>query len=443
MKKKLFVSALSYTMVFICLMLLNSCQIDDWSDIFNKHEVGDTLWIHESSGGPLHINKSLALANSGSIIYAEGGTTVNWKPCRIVSIHKKDGITEWISPELDHIGISSQIMIGDDGTIYVIGYYTLYAIDPGTGQFKWKWEVPETLPHPDIPGGTVYTKGQIGALALNNKGEIIVGSIGSGVYWRGIYCLKPDGQLKWYNLKVVAGMVISNFSIGKDGHIFYFTASGSGKLFSVDGNTGNERWRIDSWSGNASANNILVDHDGTLLATFKKSSDEPLLLHRIDPLNGNIIWSSTENAESGFSNKWLGADGVVYQHFPYDGGMNRYDMLTGSRSTFLSTEYSYANAIGAINDKEQLHIVYHSSGSVNRLGAFNKDGSLEWSFAMGGLDAPPLLISDQKVIYSIINDHPVSYLPTRICAIQGNAKLAKKGWPVINHDNRNTCNVNK
>lgn len=52
-----------------------------------------------------------------------------------MALNKENGTVKWHSPDFDHMDISSEIIVGDDGTIYVIGYYTLYAIDPSSGQF--------------------------------------------------------------------------------------------------------------------------------------------------------------------------------------------------------------------------------------------------------------------------------------------------------------------
>jgi len=77
------------------------------------------------------------------------------------------------------------------------------------------------------------------------------------------------------------------------------------------------------------------------------------------------------------------------------------------------------------------------------LGIFDYDGTLDWEVNMDGFTGHEILISDNKVIYGIINLHSTSYIPTKICAIQGDARLASSGWPRPAHDNRNTSNFSK
>ncbi len=216
--------------------------------------------------------------------------------------------------------ISSEIIVGDDGTIYVIGYYTLYAIDPSSGQFLWTWEVPENVPHPDNPEGTIFTKGQIGALALTDQGDLVLGTIGSGVYSRALYCIDTNGSTRWYNLNASGWGVYSGIFIGKNDALFYYTSFEQEKLMSVSVSSGAILWSKNVWGVGAAANNILIEDDGSLICSFKKSADEPMALHRVDPSNGNIQWSSS--AESNWSTKWLGPDGAVYQYFMWDGGSN-------------------------------------------------------------------------------------------------------------------------
>ena len=73
----------------------------------------------------------LQLEKMVQIYFGASGGTVFWKAARIYALNKENGKIKWKSEALDHIALGSQIVVGDDGTLYVIGYYNLYAIDPG------------------------------------------------------------------------------------------------------------------------------------------------------------------------------------------------------------------------------------------------------------------------------------------------------------------------
>lgn len=421
--------------LFLTITIFNNCDLIDDDPPKDEHEVGDTLWIHDIIGGDsLFIDQSMAIGKDGSIYYAKSGGTAYWTPSRIVALNKDNGSLKWESPTLDNIAISSQIVVGDDGTIYVIGFYNLYAIDAGTGQFKWTWTVPQTLP--DGEGGNVYTYGQIGALALTNSGDLVLGSVGSGAYFRALYSISKTGATKWHNLKANGTGIISNIAVGKNEQLFYYSKiEGEDKLVAVDANTGSIQWTTKVANATSGGNNIVIQDDGKLVCSFVANAGEPSRLHRIDPANGNILWSSV--GESSYWPMLIGTDGSIYQNVS---AINKFSASTGDRQIFNSS--ILADEIGAINSEGQLIIANTASG-VRYLSTFDSDGSMDWTVPIDGVLGGPIVVSNEKVIYSVINLHPISRLPKQIYAIQGNAKLATTGWPRPAHDNRNTSNVNK
>ena len=405
-----------------------------------EYETGDTLWIHETPvQDSMWINKSLAIGNDGAIYYAAGGATINWIPARVFAIDPEDGSLKWKTEAIDHMAISSQIVVGDDGTVYVIGYYTLYAFNPDNGATKWTWRVPENLPHPDIPGGTLFTLGQIGALALTDNGDLILGSIGSGVYSRALYCIDKDtGVKKWHQLKLNGVGIESGISIGPDNTAFYYTETdldGNGAkdyLLAVNAQNGQLKWATQINSIVAGSNNIAIREDGNLLAAFVPFGENTMYYHIVNSSDGQILWKSTEQAP--WHEKWIGPDGTYYGT---SNGIKQVDPNSGALSLVQVGDF------GAITENNRIVMTYAPT-NVSRLGVFYPDGTLDYEVTMNGITGGGTVISGDQVIYSIINEHWAgSYLPTKICAIQGESPLASKGWPKLYHDNRNTSNWRK
>jgi len=151
----------------------------------------------------------LIVEKDGSIYYSASGGQANWESSRIYAINKTDGSLKWKTEPLAIWHLNSNIVVGDDGTIYVLSYTKLYSIDPNTGAFNWVWEVPHTI-------GDYYTYGEVGGLALANNGDLIFKTNGGGSYYRALYCVGSDGQTKWHHFIGAEGTPIT---IGYNGTI--------------------------------------------------------------------------------------------------------------------------------------------------------------------------------------------------------------------------------
>jgi len=417
------------------LLFMGSCESFDWPPNRNTANPGDTLWIHDLPGtDSLFIDHSLAIGTDGSVYYAAGGGTVHWTASRIHAINKSDGSLKWRSGTLDHMGLSSEIVVGDDGTIYVIGFYTLYAIDPANGSFKWTWEVPETLPAPD-GNGRVFTKGQIGALALTDDGDLALGSVGSGVYSRALYLVSKSGTMVWANLNANGGAIYTGISIGKNNTAFYLTTLLFGDAFkyavaAADLSSGSIKWKTEIKSAGTGLNNIAINDDGTLCVAFSKPDENEIVLHKLDPGNGQIIWSGQEAVYP--TSKLFDPSGQIIL---LDGGFRTFDG-SGVETHFQPGQFGSFDAKGRMV----------GSGSIDRIPlmfCYTTSGILDFSVGMAGLMGFEMVISTDKVVYGIINLHPVSRIPTQICAIQSDSPLSGSNWPRLGHDNRNTSNINK
>ena len=422
---------------FLFILFVLSCDECTLIPSGPVYQTGDTLWIHETPvKDSMFIGNSLAIGKDGSIYYSAAGGTVTWKAAQLFALNEEDGTAKWKTETMDNIGLNSQIVVGDDGTVYAIGSKKLYAFDQDDGSTKWIWEVPETLPYEGYPNG-VFTRAGIGGLALTNDGDLICGSVEAGVYWRSLYCIDKNGQKKWHNLDAVNGGVGSGIYIGKNNTAYYYTYIYYGNetkeaLVAVNAGTGNILWTIPISSWRGVSNNIAIDASGNLFCAFTPEGSTEMKYHRVDGANGTILWSSSEPCNGG--EKWIGPDGGLYEEWS---GLYQVNASNGAKTLVVSCEF------GSINQNNRLVSAFTDADYKRKLGVFYPDGLIDFSVPMDGLEGHQLVISDDEVIYGIINLHPVSRLPTKICAIQGNAALANSGWARVNHDNRNTSNWSK
>lgn len=421
------ISRLTQNLLFVLLGLfmltIIGCEkIDDIiDDPIVENELGDTLWIKDRIEGDYFMSNSLARGLDGSIYYAVGGGSVYGTPARIVALNEQTGSKLWQTDEMDHPGLSSNIIVGDDGTIYAIGFHILYAIDPNNGTFKWTWEVPQTLPLPD--GGEINSYCQIGALALLNNGDLVLGSIESGVYSRALYGISKNGVKLWHNQEAVSWGISGAITIGPNNRVLYYD---NYHLKSVDGASGQLQWTKKVASIWSAANNIIVDDSGNLICSFKEEGGTNFYLHKVDPANGNILWTSADI--STIYGQLLSPSGYVTQLI---GNLHLFDTNMGNARKFTAVNLGNVSAITSTNQ----YLIPAQQDWEYGCSTYNEDGTLDWHMKMDYM-VGQIVIDDNKVIYGIRSDG-------KVFAIQGNAKLATSGWPKIGHDNRNTCNWSK
>jgi outer membrane protein assembly factor BamB len=435
----------------LLLFSLQSCTDDDVSDPGNTNNppignVGDTLWIHEIEGkDSLIIDNSLAIGKDGAVYFSVSGGTLHWTAARIRALNPENGVLLWESERLDHIALSSQIVVGDDGTVYAIGFYTLYALDPISGATLWTWEVPNELPNPDNPSSNFYVKGQLAGMALTDEGNILTQTSGSGIYNRSIYCINPQGSMLYYNLNANGWGVESGISVGKNNTAYYYSrdinANNQGlNLVAIDTRDGSIRWTKEVFATGCSSNNIAVLDNGNLFCAFGESGTTSLKYRVIDGTNGMTLWTGSSVASS-CEAKLIGPSGNYYR----DHGAHRINASSGSEELIINVPNSFLTRLSAINSNARLVTAFDDVDNQRKLGVFYSDGLIDFetSVPMSGLEGYNMVISDEKVIFGIVNETSGSRLPSKICAIQSNATLANSGWPRRYHDNRNTSNVNK
>jgi len=359
------------------------------------------LWIPDAP---------LALGKDGSIYYSAHGGQVTWDSSRIYAINKTDGSLKWKTEPLAIWHLNSNIVVGDDGTIYVLSYTKLYSIDPNTGAFNWVWELSHTI-------GDHNTYGEVGGLALANNGDLIFKTNGSGSYYRALYCVGPDGQTKWHHFIGADGTPIT---IGYNGTIYDIGHESQYYLYAYNPSTGNEIWKVPMDSYGSFSNNIIVADDGNLIWLDNGN------LVKGDAADGHTIWKTA--AQSNYFNKVLDPDGFVYLWDQWAG-----TAVFNSQTGVKKESRIHVTDWPTIDSRGRLCGVI--GGSESRLSVNDADGNVVWKNSIDSFYGGSLAISADKVIY-IANDK-------KVYALQGDATLASSGWPKYSHDNRNTSNVNK
>ncbi len=377
--------------------------------------VGDTLWIHEK---PLVENTTwirdahMAIGNDGTIYYAADGGNNTFEPARVYAINKDDGSLKWKTDQLanSHPG---KIVVADDGTIFILSDHNLYSIDPNSGSINWEWEVPETI---IFEGNVVGSYGAVGALTLANNGDLILKTIGSGSYYRAMYCVNPQGTTRWYR---VIGAVGTNISIGITGYILDYAYWGNNKyLYAINQNDGSVFWKTPMLYNGAANNNIVITHNGGVICSMSDS------LGLLDPTTGEYIWKVV--AQTSNKIKLIANDGFV----------SVYDQWTGRH--FYNISNGIEEKIITSNAADPMvfdHIGNYYRGVSPGMVCYNAYQEELWSFNAGGSKGRSLTLSYDDVIYLVSGE--------KVFAIKGDNPLGQSGWFCATHDNRNTSNYLK
>jgi len=222
----------------------------------------------------------------------------------------------------EYSGISSGIVISDDGTIYFSGSYDFYAVYPN-GTLKWRYNtggVIESCPAIDkngviyigtshdlingnhlyafYPNGTLKWKYFVGDLIASSPAIGDDGSIYFGSEDDYIYALYPDGTLKWKYLTGIA--VYSSPAIGSDGTIY--CGSHDGNLYALYPSNGTLKWKYQT--GNWVARGPSIADDGTI---YFGSWDG--YLYAVHP-DGSLKWKTGGNLAG--TTPVIAQDGTIY-----------------------------------------------------------------------------------------------------------------------------------
>jgi outer membrane protein assembly factor BamB len=413
MMKKLNSIILSAFFAIFLFLYFGSCETKK-EDPKPTTQVGDTLWIHTKPAleNTTYIsNMALAIGKDGTVYYEADGGTLNWESSRIYAINKNDGSLKWKTEPLAIWHPNSNILVDDNGVIYMLSYTKLYSINPETGAFNWEWEVPTTILH---DGNEVYSYGEVGGLALADNGDLIFKTNGSGVYYRAMYCVSPQGNTRWYR---VIGATINNITIGYYGTIYdYQSDMGVKYLYAIYPEDGSVRWRKKLNYHEAAANNIVVNQNGHLIC----SSSDSLALVNVDigEYVGKVALSVSEKQ------KIVDINGFIYVYDVWS-GLHVIDSQNGVEKEILNIGYNCIT-----DEKGRLYRV-----SLDKFNCYTNTGELSWSFTTGGANPAAIALSNDNILYVASSE--------KVFAIQGDAPLPQNVWACPTHDNRNTFNFSK
>ncbi|NOX17215.1 MAG: PQQ-like beta-propeller repeat protein [Chlorobi bacterium] len=413
---------LLFTLALATFFITGCDEIKDIIDPETEPDVivGDTLWVYELQD--LHLSANpLAIGPDGTIYTSAGGHGWNgtdWRPERILALNKSDGTLKWQSEELEWSQINSNIVVGDDGTVFVNSGHKLYSIDPSTGNFNWVWEVPQTLPGEN--GTDVYTYGALGQIALAADGDIVTITSESGSYYRAVYKIKAgSGVTSWH--RFTSASTAGNYiTVGKNGTIFKFDIIDPNYvIIALNPQNGILKWSINAYSS-SSANNISIADNGDLI-TFVQTDT----LARINYSNGQFVWK--QNVSSWNAAKFIDNHGNILTYNQWSGSA----LYSVSDGSLVNGPLSLPRNV-SIDDKNQLYGVI--SDYDPHLSVTDEDGTVKWGSSMG-IYGGSIAVSNDKIVYFTIDN--------KLFALQGDGALSHSGWPRFTHDNRNTFNANK
>jgi outer membrane protein assembly factor BamB len=211
----------------------------------------------------------------------------------------------------------SGISIGSDGTIYVVTYYTddssnnysiLCAINPDTFVEKWNYRISHgTDSYYSFSNPSISTDGTIYFVTT----QFVSGDVT-------LYAINKNGALKWTTPNTITstGYTFSSPTIGNNGAIYIGVINSdgaTGTLFSINPTTGDTKWsyNIDTPINFSSC---LIDSNETLyFSTGTSSSSTGKMFAVTTNTSGNPYtkWSKSL-VNSSFTSPTMDSDGIVY-----------------------------------------------------------------------------------------------------------------------------------
>lgn len=291
--------------------------------------------------------------------------------------------------------------IGPDGTIYAISSTNLYAF-AANGTISHVWAIGETFPPYSAPAigadGTIYIACIDRVLALNPNGTTDhVWTFGPA--WENVYTPPV---------------------VGADGTI-YVGSVGDGGVYALNPQGGIEGvWYL----GADPANPVIpmspaaIGADGTV---YVCASDSNLYALATD---GTI--AHTWPVGIAFSSPIIGADGTIYVTSASDGNVHGLNPNGTTKHTWNigSFEISSAPVIGADG-------TIYAPSSDGHLFALNPNGTVRWAApGIYAFFASPT-IAPNGTLY-------IPNIDGRLLSIPGTGGLGNTPWPKFNHDIRNT-----
>lgn len=253
--------------------------------------------------------------------------------------------------------------IGPDGTIYISGTTSLYALNPD-GSVKWSKPLTSSTrstPAVTLDGSTIY---------IGSKGKI--------------YSFTSGGTQNWaYS---TGGDITSSPVIGPDGVVYI--GCRDGYLYAMNPN-GTQKWRYSI--GDVHMTSPVLSADGSVVYCGGAQS-----LWAIYTASGTYKWNRSLGVNM-TSSAALSPDGTTVYIGAYDGNMYSINAATGS--------INWSVPVGFVNASTSASPAIGSDGTIylgsnfGTLYAVNPDGTQRWVFETGSdIRASVALNADGTVV---------------------------------------------
>jgi len=310
---------------------------------------------------------------------ADGNVYFNSEDGNLYSADADTGAENWrrsVGTSLE--GVSPVV---SDGTVYLGTDDGMYALNTGDGGVVWKDSSYRVTTSPTVSGGRVYFGNDTKVHALSasdgseqwtfdtNKSGFFFSkpAVSGGSVYIGFFNAFSITESKLYSLNADTGSkegepidnaapLVSSPTVDS-GSIY--VGSNDGNLYSVDANTGSNRWRFST--SQEVQTSPLVDGD-TVYAGSRNGN-----LYAVDASDGNERWSFGTGAAIGQSSP-VAASGTVYVGSE-DGNLYAVEQSSGNEEWRFSTDGSITGSSPAVNNG----MVYVGS-TDNKLYAVNASG---------------------------------------------------------------------
>ncbi|RLI84664.1 MAG: hypothetical protein DRO98_08375, partial [Archaeoglobales archaeon] len=368
-----------------------------------KHDLNHTGRSPYAGPSLSGIKWSLDLGDVGSTpvigedgtIYVVGSTYStyyrDWR-LKLYAIYP-NGSIKWSSSELYGSMSFKSPAVASDGTVYIHGYDKLYAFYPNGTQ---KWSV-----------GTIYSS--YSSPAIDGSGTIYIGdNLGR------IFAVYPNGNIKWVKDISYYG-IHSSPAIWSDGTIYVGTGDGAIYAINPDGSI---KWSYPT--GDQVLSSPCIDENGTVYVGSHDGN-----LYALYP-NGTLKWNFPTGGKV-YSSPSIGNDGTIY--FGSEDGKIYALYPNGTPKWSYTTEDKIVWSSPAIDKNGVIYI----GSRDGKLYALYPNGTLKWSAIIGKpIHTSPIIASDgtiylggsDGILYAIGDKKPV--------------ELANSSWPTFMHDLNHT-----
>jgi len=395
----------------LLIFQLQGCGSGKFSDLIDLYTYQDTAGTQKwtlTLDSDYTIFGALAADKSGNIIASIGGGTGTWKPAKLIAL-APDGNQLWHTQELDHNGASSPV-VSPDGTIYVSGYYKLYAFN-SDGTLKWSHEFPEA---------------QIGQPKVAPDGTVYVNHVGSGSYIRRLFALNPEGEVIWATPEKVSHFC-NGLTIHPSGFIVFFDRSFENpwvptyQIAARDLQTGAVRWTypLPEGTDNTLEGFALTSEGNIVIPLMVNGLTQKTYLLILTP-EGNLVSQITMyGSQPGLPS--IGSDGTIF--------ITQSNRGLEARDRSGQVLWEKEILVGRMVTLDKRNNIYLTSGGETRI--YSSAGELLEEIQIPSNGTSPLITGSGNIFVA------AEGFPGKISAFKGYAGISGC-WPRGYGNNQNT-----